>query len=114
MIKGNPARLKEDYASAHEAFHTALVAACDSNWLNRLRTWLYDQSERYRYLTVPLSRKERDVAYEHENLVQAALNRDADRAVALLGEPLAKTARSEERRVGKVCGSPVRFRWSED
>lgn len=88
---GTDRRLNDSYATAHAAFHEALVAACDSQWLHRLRTWLYAQSERYRYLTVPLARVERDVVQEHAGLVDAALARDADRAVALLNAHLTTT-----------------------
>lgn len=90
---GEDRRLNDDYAAAHAAFHEALVAACDSPWLQRMRGWLYAQSERYRYLTVPLSRVERDVAHEHGELVKAALARDAGQAVALLSDHLLATAR---------------------
>jgi DNA-binding GntR family transcriptional regulator len=85
-------QLSEDFAAAHNAFHTALVSACDSIWLGRLRVMLYAQSERYRHLTVPLARQERDLVQEHRDLADAALARDPDRAVALLGEHLARTA----------------------
>jgi DNA-binding GntR family transcriptional regulator len=86
------ARLNEDYAEAHAAFHHALVAACDSPWLLRMRDWLYAQSERYRYLTVPLARGERDLVHEHAAIVEAVLARDADRAVQLHNDHLAATA----------------------
>ena len=89
----DPARLNEDYAEAHAAFHHALVAACDNSWLLRMRDWLYAQSERYRYLTVPLSNAERDLVHEHAEIVDAVLAREADRAVALLGEHLSASAR---------------------
>ncbi len=88
-----PTRLNEDYAEAHGAFHHALVAACDSPWLLRMRDWLYAQSERYRYLTVPLANSDRDLVHEHAQIVDAVLARDADRAVALLTEHLSATAR---------------------
>ena len=91
--EGDSARLNDDYAIAHSAFHEALVSACDSPWLLRMRDWLYAQSERYRYLTVPLSRLERNVTHEHSELSNAVLARDADRAVALLCDHLAATAR---------------------
>ena len=89
----DPARLNEEYADAHGAFHHALVAACDSPWLLRMRDWLYAQSERYRYLTVPLATGDRDLVHEHSDIVTATLGRDADRAVALLGDHLMATAR---------------------
>lgn len=92
-VDGGGRRLNDDYAAAHSAFHEALVSACDSAWLKRMRDWLYAQSERYRYLAVPLGRAERDVGHEHGQLVEAALARDADRAVAVLSEHLMATAR---------------------
>ncbi|MFD2138593.1 FCD domain-containing protein [Novosphingobium resinovorum] len=58
-----------------------------------MRDWLYAQSERYRYLTVPLARAERDLVHEHAAIVEAVLARDADRAVALHNDHLAATAR---------------------
>ena len=87
------ARLNEDYAEAHAAFHHALVAACDSPWLLKMRDWLYAQSERYRYLTVPLAKGERDLVQEHSQIVDAVLSRDADRAVRLHNDHLGATAR---------------------
>lgn len=89
----DPARLNEDYADAHSAFHHALVSACDSQWLLRMRSWLYAQSERYRYLTVPLSKGERNLVHEHTEIVEAVLARDADRAVRLHNDHLLATAR---------------------
>lgn len=86
------ARLNEEYAEAHSAFHHALVAACDSPWLLRMRGWLYAQSERYRYLTVPLSKGDRNLVHEHTEIVDAVLTRDADRAVRLHSEHLMATA----------------------
>jgi len=93
VLPGSAARLNDEYAAAHADFHAALSAGCDSPWLLRLRNWLYAQSERYRYLTVPLARDERDLCGEHLKLMQAALDRDADLAVALLEEHLGKTAK---------------------
>jgi DNA-binding GntR family transcriptional regulator len=90
---GSAIRLNDDYAAAHAAFHAALTSACDSPWLLRLRDWLYAQSERYRYLTVPLGRQQRDLVQEHQDLMTAALARDAERATALLEAHLGKTAR---------------------
>lgn len=59
---------------AHGEFHEALVSACKSVWLLRLRKILYEQSERYRLLSVPLGAEERDVRGEHRRLMQAVLS----------------------------------------
>lgn len=82
--------LSEGYASAHRGFHEALVSGCKSPWLLRLRALLYDQSERYRRLSLPLA--ERDVNSEHRAIADAALARDVPRAAALLTAHLERTS----------------------
>jgi DNA-binding GntR family transcriptional regulator len=83
-VAGDHARLNDAWARAHAAFHLALVAGCGSVWLLRLRDVLYDQSERYRRLSVPLAGTSRDLAQEHRDIMQAVLARAADQAVALM------------------------------
>jgi DNA-binding GntR family transcriptional regulator len=75
------------WALAHRQFHEAMVAQCGSPWLLRLCAMLYDKSERYRNLAERSTRpEERDTAAEHRELMQAiAMERDADKAVALIG-----------------------------
>jgi len=99
--------LNDDYAAAHADFHAALVAACDSPWLLRLRHWLYAQSERYRYLTAPGMPQDRDLAAEHAELAEATLTRDADRAVAALAAHLQKTAGLLAEQARSGAGLPV-------
>jgi DNA-binding GntR family transcriptional regulator len=84
--------LNEAYAVAHRSFHEALVAGCKSPWLLRLRALLYDQSERYRRLSLPLAERERDVNSEHRAITEAALARDVPRAASLLTAHLERTS----------------------
>lgn len=84
------------WAACHADFHRLLLAPCDSAWTMRFRDLLFEQSERYRYLFARLhvSRKlqmHRDVDQEHRALLDAALARDADRAVAALEAHFAHT-----------------------
>ena len=90
---GDPQRMSEAWSAAHAAFHQALVGACDSPWLLRLREMLYSQSERYRRLSVPLAEVARDLGGEHRDMVDAALDRDAGRARALMAQHLELTTR---------------------
>jgi DNA-binding GntR family transcriptional regulator len=88
----DPVHSSDEWATAHAAFHKALVAGCDSHWLLRLRDQLYDQSERYRRISVPLTRSTRNIEQEHQQIVQATLDRDAEAASSLLAAHLQATA----------------------
>jgi DNA-binding GntR family transcriptional regulator len=89
----DPERINDDWTSAHARFHAALVSACDSPWLLRLRETLYVQSERYRQLSVPLARRKRDLNTEHQAIADAALARNAELAKRLMVEHIGKTTR---------------------
>ena len=90
-VAGDEARLNEAWVEVHAGFHEALVAACDSPWLLRLRAQLYAQAERYRRLSVPLARIARDLKTEHRALADAVLARDASRSTVLIAEHLSRT-----------------------
>jgi len=90
-VPSDPKRANDEWADAHAAFHLALVDGADSLWLLRLHSQLYAQSERYRRLSIPLATAERNVRQEHQEILDAALSRDADRAVALLSRHLSLT-----------------------
>lgn len=87
----DPRLLTEAYAVAHRSFHEALVAACKSRWLLKLRSLLYDQSERYRRLSIPLAVTERDTNSEHKAIMNAALARDYARTASALTAHLERT-----------------------
>ncbi|RWI57055.1 MAG: GntR family transcriptional regulator [Mesorhizobium sp.] len=89
----DPARVSDIWAQAHKRFHEALVSACDSPWLLRLRELLFMQSERYRRVSVPLDRTKRDLASEHREIADAAVNRDVEAATAAIRKHLEKTTR---------------------
>lgn len=78
---------------AHAEFHEALVSACPSEWLLRLRMLLYKQSERYRLLSVPLDTDYRDVRQEHRDLSDAVLRRDQKATRELLEAHLFATTK---------------------
>jgi DNA-binding GntR family transcriptional regulator len=86
------ARSTKPWNDAHGEFHEALVSACPNQWLLRMRQMLYDQSERYRRLSVPLSSDRRDVRHEHHQIMNAALRRDEATAFAAVDEHLMATA----------------------
>lgn len=90
---GDPTLLNEAWSLAHAAFHAALVAGGGSPSLLRIRAMLYAQTERYRRLSIPLRRTERNVVTEHRAMVDAALARDADGLCGLIDDHLWTTTR---------------------
>lgn len=75
----------------HRSFHRALVGACDSPRLLRLREQLFDEAERYRFMDFKAA-PNRDAASEHAQIAEAALARDAKRARRLMTEHISRTA----------------------
>jgi len=80
-IDGEP---NTDWESCHRAFHRTLIGACDSSILLRFCDQLYDQNVRYRYLAGRSAYPKRDINREHEELMQAVLERNSDLAVQRL------------------------------
>lgn len=95
VVEGPERILRPDWEQAHEAFHTALLSACDSPWLMRFSGMLRDQTARYRQLSMLYAGSiDRDVPGEHRALLEAALDRDVERACALLSEHYETTTRN--------------------
>ena len=84
--------LSPEWVASHGAFHTALVDACGSPRLIGLHAKLYEQSERYRGLSVR-SESRRDVAKEHSRIAKFALARDADGLVTAMNEHIRLTTK---------------------
>lgn len=85
------APLDDTWEQEHGRLHAALLAACGSPWLLRFHALLFDQSERYRRLASAYGQPERDIDGEHTMLVRVTLERDVERACALLTEHIART-----------------------
>lgn len=81
-----------EWEVAHAGFHQALLAACPSSTLRDMAEMLRERAERYRALAHSVAYPGRDVAAEHEAIAEAALARDAARAVALLQAHYRSTA----------------------
>lgn len=85
------AQLDERWEHEHGRLHAELRGACDSLLLLRFCATLFEQGERYRRLAAAYGQPTRDIDGEHTSLVRAALDRDAERACALLVEHIALT-----------------------
>lgn len=84
--------VRDSWEDANAAFHAALVSACGSNWLLRVRSGLQDLCERYRRASVHLRRGRRHLNDEHAAISEAALARDTDRACELIRQHFETTA----------------------
>jgi DNA-binding GntR family transcriptional regulator len=73
-----------EWERRNRLFHEALVAACNSTWLLRVRNQMFEQHERYRRLSRVTSLGSRDVSKEHKQLLDTAVARDIDSAVAVI------------------------------
>lgn len=84
----HPLRISPAASLAYSRFREALVSACDNPRLLHLRESVLAQNERYRQICLVLGPKMPDLAAGYDQLVQAAIDRDADRAVTVLGDRL--------------------------
>ncbi len=87
----DPTVHNEAWVAQHRIFHKTLVRACGSVWLIRFRDILFEQSERYRRLSMPAEPNLRDIRAEHRRIVEAILQRDAEAATAALSDHFRKT-----------------------
>jgi DNA-binding GntR family transcriptional regulator len=86
--------LNPSWQNAHESFHDALISGCNSPWLLKFIGILREQTARYIYLSIKNpAAVHRDVAKEHQEMLDAALSRDADKACALLSAHFAATSK---------------------
>jgi DNA-binding GntR family transcriptional regulator len=82
----------EEWAIAHGEFHAALGSACGSPRLFAMTNSLRDGAEIYRQLSASTAEAAlRDVAAEHQNLMNLAIDRQSDQAVAALADHLRMT-----------------------
>lgn len=66
----------DDLEDRNRAFHDALVAAANSEWLLELRSQVYAHHERYRYVSRRSAFGKRDTPAEHAAIFEAAIRRD--------------------------------------
>jgi DNA-binding GntR family transcriptional regulator len=77
----------EEWELRHKEFHLLLLDRCGSSWLLGFCSTMMDQAGRYRSLSMnvhPSLLRRQGAAAEHEALLAAVVDRDADRACRLL------------------------------
>ena len=81
-----------EWEEHHREFHLALISACDSSILMAFCAELSQRSFRYRNLAEVVEYRDRHELEEHQELQNAVLDRDADKAVDLLKKHYAVTS----------------------
>lgn len=84
------------WETQHRRFHQSLYSRCGSDWLIRFCALLGEHGERYRRAFVEYREIDGSIREEHEALKLAILNREEDRAVALLHDHIQHAARLAE------------------
>ncbi|MCF8478433.1 MAG: GntR family transcriptional regulator [Pseudolabrys sp.] len=108
---GEPHEANRDVSwnNAHLAFHTSLIAACRSEWLKSFCQTLFFASDRYRAVA-RLKGDGTKRLEEHRMIMEAAVKRDADKAVALLSEHFEKTANLVRHNLEQLAPPPAPVR----
>lgn len=84
-----------EWVIRHKAFHEALVATCVGPWLLKMRAMMFDQFDRYRFLTKMAKGDEsQSRASEHRMLMEAALDRDIEGASSIIDAHIRTTSQS--------------------
>ncbi len=104
----DPTSLNVEWISRHKEFHLALISACGSPTIYGILENLYDLGQRYVGLSILSDAKQRDDQGEHEAIMQAALDRNADLCVELSRKHVAATT---ERVAASIPDTPA---WSSE
>ena len=85
--------INPEWMNAHRRFHAALASGCPNATLLDVRQRLFDEAELYRHWSARGGGSERNIAAEHADLLDSALNRDPRRTSELLREHVRHTAK---------------------
>jgi DNA-binding GntR family transcriptional regulator len=83
--------ITDEWASAHEAFHAALLGGCSNKRLLAMTSSLAEEAALYRRWCGSLE-EGRDVAGEHSALLESAIERDSELAAERLRDHISLTA----------------------
>ena len=113
-LSRTPRHTKEDtvvrspaWYEAHKTFHLALLDACGSEWLKRFSVTLFDAMERYRAVSRTPGVMRAGHLDEHRAIMEAAIARDTDLAVRLVGEHFQRTGQLVREKLSEKTRHPV-------
>jgi DNA-binding GntR family transcriptional regulator len=92
-LNADQGRYGLEWENRNREFHGALISACPSPWLLQFQRVMYNQSQRYRMLSLVETAIPRDATFrEHKLILDATLDRDIPRATDLLRHHIVKGA----------------------
>lgn len=91
---------RDTWNMRNQDFHDATVGACGSLWLMRLRSTLYDHSQRYRYRIHDAGATRVKLKKDHKHLRDAVLKRDVALSCTLIDRHFRATLDDFKRAVG--------------
>lgn len=86
-----PGRLNPGWHSRHEDFNFIMMENCGSDWLFLMIKQLAEAFSIYQRVLLPVTAEEGERNADHNELLEAILANDADRATAILTEHLNQT-----------------------
>ena len=92
----------EEWELRHRAFHNALIAACGSPWTLHFCAVLHDQFDRYRRLAGRDPEAQVLLSQQHQELLDAAIARDATRAARVLTAHIDVTRKAVINRLRRI------------
>lgn len=90
-VPAEPDIVNAAWSQLHQAYHTALISACGSQWIIDFSNMLSDRADRYRNLVAASSAVERDTVGEHRAIMEATIERKTELAISLLNAHISKT-----------------------
>lgn len=99
LEQDGPPRVSDAWERAHSAFHRAVVAGCRSPWLIGITDTLRDCAELHRRWSGSYD-PGRDLASEHQRILDAVLAKDPDEAARALRDHYQHTLTILEQRLG--------------
>lgn len=99
-LTDQPLILDSEWSARHKDFHMCLLSGTSSQRLRSMSSTLFDQAERYRRVSAAFRDEPRSKSDEHHAILDAAIGRDVDVAVALLTTHISRTRANVERALG--------------
>jgi DNA-binding GntR family transcriptional regulator len=81
---GDPRPIDEEWQVIHRRYHFALIEACNSPTVLEFCKQIYDRFDRYRRLTVPTQSFQAGPARDHQEIAEAAIGGEREKAQGLL------------------------------